>query len=372
MRLIGATSHQINVIASVDAIVSALIGAIFGSLVFMAARPLIANIAFSGAKFFPNIVNPTIWGYIILIAGVPIIAAVASLFSLRRVQISPLGVSRKTTPPKPRAWRLLPLIAGIFLFPYAASNIKGNSSGNPGPFFLGFILILVGIVLSGSWLTMQATNVLANRVRKAPSLLAARRLSDNPRAAFRSISGLVLAVFIGSFISVLIPGINQAQNPSGEDSLSNVLRVPFNFSPLGIGLPPKDGSVLINKMKTYPGTVVMPIYTNPAFATFQQQQMALQGDGSGKNGEQVMSNPNTPPPNPPADSITSCVSVGQMKALGSCPSDAQAVTFTAQNILNGDNPLEIYKNLPIITPSNQVSSAKLSTLSSYRKKRVGF
>ena len=105
MRLVGATLHQINVIASVDAIVSALFGAVLGSVVFMAVRPAIADISFSGVKFFSNYVTPTVWSYVIMIVGVPIIAAIASLISLRRVQISPLGISRKTTSPKPGAWR---------------------------------------------------------------------------------------------------------------------------------------------------------------------------------------------------------------------------------------------------------------------------
>lgn len=34
-------------------------------------------------------------------------------------------------------------------------------------------------------------------------LIAGRRLSDNPRAAFRSISGLILALFIGYHLVVV-------------------------------------------------------------------------------------------------------------------------------------------------------------------------
>jgi hypothetical protein len=135
MRLVGATPHQINVIASVDAISASLLGAVLGSVIFLAIRPAIADISFSGVKFFPNYVTPSMWGYAIMIVGVPIIAAIASLISLRRVQISPLGVSRKTTPPKPRAWRLIPLVVGIVLFPYAANHINngGTGKGNPAP-----------------------------------------------------------------------------------------------------------------------------------------------------------------------------------------------------------------------------------------------
>jgi hypothetical protein len=362
MRLIGATPHQINIIASVDAIVGSLTGAVLGSIIFLVLRPAIANISFSGVKFFSNYVTPTNWGYIGMIVGVPIIAAIASLISLRRVQISPLGVSRKTTPPKPGAWRLAPLILGVIIFPYAATFATGSgkSSGSPFLLFGGFLLIMIGIALSGSWLTLRVTELFARFARSAPALLAARRLSDNPKAAFRTISGLVLAVFIGSVVAVLVPALNQAQNPSGQTSLSNVLRVPFTSGPLDAGIPPKAAAALVSKMESYPGTEVIPIYTNPAFLSFMQQQFASQSV-PGK-GIQIAPgiNPNAFMPD---DSIASCASLAQLSVLGSCPPGAKAVTFVPDNILSGDNPLFVYKNLPIVTSNNSVSTAKLSDLS---------
>ncbi|HUB94150.1 MAG TPA: FtsX-like permease family protein [Verrucomicrobiae bacterium] len=362
MRLIGATPRQINIVASVDAIAGALFGAVLGSIIFLLARPAIANIALSGVKFFPNYVTPTIWGYVGMIVCVPIAAAIASLISLRRVQISPLGVSRKATPPKPGIWRLLPLVAGIVLFPYAASQVSkhtANGNGSPNLLFIGFVLIMVGIVLGGSWLTMQVTRMLARFARSAPALLAARRLSDNPKGAFRTVSGLVLAVFVGTVVSILVPAINQAQDPPGETSLSNVLRVDYNNSPLNTGLPPSDTTPLVRKMESYPGTIVIPLYTNPAFVIFQQQQFAQSSKGSGMLIRPVM-NANV---NPPDDSIASCVSLEQIRVLGSCPSGAQAVTFTPDSILSGDNPLFVYKDLPLVTHASPVSTANLSDLS---------
>lgn len=361
MRLVGATPHQINIIASVDAISSALLGAVLGSLIFLSIRPAVANISFSGVKFFPNYVTPTIWGYLGLILGAPIVAEIAALISLRRVQISPLGVSRKVTPPKPRFWRLITLIAGIILFPYAAIHLNngGNGKGNPEPLFIGFLLIMIGLVLSGSWLTMQITRVFAKLSRTAPSLLASRRLSDNPKGAFRAISGLVLAVFIGSVIAVLVPALNQAQNPSGHTSLSDVLRVPYNSSPLSAGIPPDAANALVSKMESYPGTIVIPFYTNPAYISFQQQQFNSFA-GGGKN---LQINPGLANVNPPDDAITTCASIAKLPVLGSCPPGAKEVEVTPDNILTGDNPLYIYKNLTIVNHSSPVSSLNLIKLS---------
>ena len=53
-----------------------------------------------------------------MLVGVPAAAAVAALVSLRRVQISPLGVSRRATPKPPTSWRLIALVIGLGLYVY--------------------------------------------------------------------------------------------------------------------------------------------------------------------------------------------------------------------------------------------------------------
>jgi hypothetical protein len=148
----------------------------------------------------------------------------------------------------------------------------------------------------------------------------------------------VLAIFIGSVVSILVPALNYAQNPSGQTSLSNVLRVPYNSNPLNPGLPPATASALVSKMESYPGTVVVPFYTNPAFITFQQQQFASQSSG----GKEININPGVNSNiTPPDDSITSCSSIAKLSVLGSCPSGAKEVALIPDSILAGDNPLFI-------------------------------
>jgi hypothetical protein len=44
---------------------------------------------------------------------VPVFAAIAARLALHRVNISPLGVARRVTPEPPRAWRVVPLLAGL-------------------------------------------------------------------------------------------------------------------------------------------------------------------------------------------------------------------------------------------------------------------
>src|SRR2546430_5970827 len=45
---------------------------------------------------------------------------------------------------------------------------------------------------------MRISRVLARRTRRPAVLIAGRRLADNPRAAFRAVSGLIVALFIAT------------------------------------------------------------------------------------------------------------------------------------------------------------------------------
>ncbi len=152
---------------------------------------------------------------------VPVLSVLASVLSLRRVRISPLGVSRRTTPPPPSVWRILPLLLGIAL--YVAGIALTNKQSIGTPLYPGLLVVMVGLVVGGPWLTAQAAKLLRRVRGTASAVLASRRLTDNPKAAFRSVSGLVLAVFLGTLIAGLMPAINGITATPNAAALSNVL-----------------------------------------------------------------------------------------------------------------------------------------------------
>ena len=94
---------------------------------------------------------------------------------------------------------MIPLLAGIGELAYfAGAGHPASSGGQIRAYFAGYLLIMAGLVIAGPWLTMAGATVMARRTSGPAALIAGRRLSDNPRAAFRSISGLILALFITS------------------------------------------------------------------------------------------------------------------------------------------------------------------------------
>jgi hypothetical protein len=202
MRLVGATPRQVAAIATVESTVAAVAGVVLGFALFFALRPAIAAIPFTGAPFFTADLTPNLRDVLLVGVGIPVGAAVAARLALRRVTVSPLGISRRVTPRAPRAWRVLPLIAGLGWLAYLAYVSDIGASKDTGlqsrAYLAGVLTVMAGLVIAGPWLTMLGSRLMARRAQRPATLIAGRRLADDPKAGFRAISGLVLAIFIGT------------------------------------------------------------------------------------------------------------------------------------------------------------------------------
>jgi FtsX-like permease family len=220
MRLVGATPRQVSLVATVESTVSAIAGTAVGFGVFFACHNALAAIAFTGARFFPADLSLGPVDILAVALGVPLAAAVAARVALRRVQVSPLGVSRRVTPRPPRAYRLIPLALGIAELAYfiPPGRRPPTSAGQIQAFLPGFLVIMVGLVIAGPWLTMAGSRLMAKRARRVASLIAARRLADNPQAGFRAVSGLVLALFVTTVAVGVIGTIVDERGGASPDS----------------------------------------------------------------------------------------------------------------------------------------------------------
>jgi ABC-type antimicrobial peptide transport system permease subunit len=370
LRLVGATARQISVISSVDAVVSALLGAILGIAIFTLLQPALADTAITSARYFPDQVTPAAAGYLAVLVGVPAASAISSLLSLRRVRISPLGVSRRVTPPAPTAWRIAPLLAGIVLLIVGLDLTSAKSIGAPA--FPGLIVILIGLVVGGPWLTAQAARLFGRFMTGASSLLAARRLADNPKAAFRSVSGLVLAVFLGTIVAGLMPAINSTTATPSARALGNVLLDGFTSAPVcgnnvnctgntgpgdtqaGAtalqqrmaleGLPPGAAAPLLRGLRTFRGATVIPIYSLPQAGN----PVSSGAGGPGSSGPGGFSN-----------AVISCAGLRELVVLGQCAPGRNAVEVPAGNLFD-DNP--VYSTQPIASASSPAASGNVSRL----------
>jgi hypothetical protein len=233
MRLVGATPRQISVIAAVESTIAALAGTVAGFALFLVLRRPLAAIPFTGTPFYPGDLSLNLLDIVLVGLGVPVGAALAARIALRRVRISPLGVSRRITPRAPRAYRLIPLLVGLGELGYLVGNRPHTTNGQLVGFLGGILLTMAGLVVAGPWLTMVGARVLASRSRRPATLIAARRLADNPKAGFRAISGLVLALFVTSVAIGVITTIvaNRGFHPDGTAASTTLSKVFFHETP---------------------------------------------------------------------------------------------------------------------------------------------
>jgi hypothetical protein len=342
LRLVGGTPADIRVIAAVESVVSAFLGAVLGIVVFLLVQPILAGSALIGTQYFASTLTPTLWGYLGLLVGVPIVAAAAALLSLRRVQISPLGVSRRATPKPPTAWRLAPLAFGVALFYYGLS--KTTKQGIGAATYPGLLVTMAGLVIIGPWFTAMTARLFGSASRGPASLLAARRLADSPQAAFRSVTGLVLAVFLGTMVGTLIPAVNATEATPTAGALSNVLLD-------AVGLAPQAGAKLLGGLDAIPGASVYPLYS--------LQQASNDGSGSGGGTGGKGGNGNGASGYGPPVTIVSCSVMRDLAVLGQCAPGRTAVQ-TDDNSLFGDNPL--YNTKPFVRASDPAYTGTLSGL----------
>jgi hypothetical protein len=108
----------------------------------------------------------------------------------------------------------------------------------------------------------------------AAPLLASRRLADNPKAAFRSVTGLVLAVFLGTMVGTLVPAVNATEASPTNTSLSNVL-----LDQVGMSGP--TGVQLLGGLSAISGATVYPFYLERSPAEAPSGPSGGSGGGSG-------------------------------------------------------------------------------------------
>ena len=228
MRLVGATPRQISTISAVEAVIAALAGVVLGFGLFFAVRPLLYHVPFTGAPSAQGDLSLHAVDILIAVIGVPIAAVVSARLALRRVRISPLGVTRRVRKRPPGIARIVPLLAGIgFLAYFDAAGKPGAIGTQLLELLVGFALLIVGLVLAGPWFTTAGSRIMVKRASRPATLIAGRHLLDNPKAAFRFVSGLVIALFVASAAIGALSSVTQVTGGGSANASLSTLADPF-------------------------------------------------------------------------------------------------------------------------------------------------
>jgi hypothetical protein len=193
-----------------------------------------------------------------------------------------------------------------------------------------------GLVIGGPWLTAALARLCGRVLNGASPLLATRRLADDPRAAFRAVRGLVLAVFLGTVVGVLVPTLESLAATPSSGALSDVLLETFSGmnAGTGAGLVPRAAATLTEGLRTIGGTTVYPLYSLPQAASPDYQGRYI--------------------------GVVSCPVMRQLAVLGQCAPGRVAVQVSDGNLVYGSNPRNSTK--PFVSDVSPAYTRPLTTL----------
>ncbi|MCT9078340.1 FtsX-like permease family protein [Streptomyces fulvoviolaceus] len=208
LRLAGATPRQIIAMTAVEAAAVGAAGALTGALAYAVLLPALAKIPYGVGSWYTGQlwVGPAWFAGVVL--AVTALITVSAVSMLRQVATSPLGVAQQANPRRTRMIRLVLFVAALG---YIWVSTAGGGQLKAGQLLALLIIFYGAFWLFGPWVVDRLGRIAGRFARRPATLLAARRLSDDPRGAWRTVSGLVLAGFAAGFFSVSLLGSDISQ-----------------------------------------------------------------------------------------------------------------------------------------------------------------
>lgn len=229
IRLMGGRTAQVGTLTALDAIAQALIGGILGIGGYFALLPLVRLIVFQNEPFsFAELLVP--WAALPLtVLGVVLVALLSAGASLRSVVVTPLGVVQRVGG-NPLHWsRLVPavLVVGVFIVLLRLERLE---------ILMASVLLVMGLAvlnLVGPFVMSLIGRVWAGRAGRVSTLIAARRVVDAPKTAWRSVGGVGLATFIAGLVAALA-AVTDVDSGTAELAMLTADMATGGFLTLGI------------------------------------------------------------------------------------------------------------------------------------------
>ena len=226
LRLIGATKRQVGRVLMLESLLASVVGVIIGLGTFWLLQAPLQDFKMDGMRFNPSDLALTGMQYALIIGLTLGLTMFVNWRRMRRAQISPLGVSRSVEKVKKlRAWWALVPALGIAFFAWLSSKpgrdwLDANKESAIPMLLLtaALLLVMFGLILAGGWLTNKLSLLAARWANNASMLIAGKRTAVHSRTIFRSVSGVVLALFAGSFYLTATSGIEGLNTQAIKDN----------------------------------------------------------------------------------------------------------------------------------------------------------
>ncbi len=257
LRLVGATGRQITLLTILDTARASAIGASAGLALSLLGLRFFESIEVGGGSWIAGDLMPNPAVFVVIWLGVIAISFGSAVLTLRRVNTSPLGVATNDQARGATWLRALGLVGAMFFF-YATVNSRDASQLM---ILLAWTAVLSSTMVVGPLLVRLIASVWLFVAKRPVSLLAARRLLDDPKTAYRQVGGLALATLIAGLLAAVSGPVfaGTAADEAGQVDFA----VPVDISTdelaqLTTALEPLTKDITVqDEMLDYPATFVV-------------------------------------------------------------------------------------------------------------------
>ena len=214
LRLMGLGPAKTHLACLIETAVYAAIGVVCGTALYGALLPVWQLISFQGERIGVH----EMWvGPLVLLAEAVlmiVLAAASSMLAMRKVAITPLGVTRRTEGAKVSPLWLTLMLFLIMVWVIVAQIMMQLGMAIAIGLFLGFLGVIFALVnVVGAFSVSLLGNVMASLARTPQMLLAGRRIADDPKSVWRSFGAVALVAFI---VGVLMPIFSSIVSSTGD------------------------------------------------------------------------------------------------------------------------------------------------------------
>ncbi|MGC9544792.1 FtsX-like permease family protein [Streptomyces sp. UG1] len=199
LRLIGATPGRIAGMTAAEALLTGAAGAVLGAVGYGLLLPVAASLPLAGGSWYPADLWVGARPLLAVTAGVITLVVISALAGLRQVVVGPLGVARRSRSRGASAVRAVIFVAVVAVYGWVT---REYGSADVVALY-AFAALFLALAVIGPWVVRLLGRIVTALAKRPATLLAGRRLLDDPKAAWRIVSGLTLAGFVAGFFALL-------------------------------------------------------------------------------------------------------------------------------------------------------------------------
>ena len=204
LRLIGATPQQVARTAALEIGATTFVGALAGVGLYLVMIPVAAQITLRSSRFYYSDLLRSPVNAVLAVVVTTAGAAAVAWWRTRRADLGPLGGSRERTERRPRLISLVPVILGTAGLVSTPAVARQDSDLTIYLLPTSFLCAMLGLLWAGpvlTWWVAQGGRALA---RSAAQVIGFNRITQHPRAVFRAVAGVVIAVYAMTVFAVAI------------------------------------------------------------------------------------------------------------------------------------------------------------------------